>query len=54
MHVETNEPRFDRIVRVDVPDAVGREAILKVHTRKMKLEDPTVLREVAEITPGER
>lgn len=40
-------------MRVDVPDSVGREAILKVHTRKMKLEDPTVLKEVAEITPGE-
>ena len=45
--------RFDRIVRVDVPDAGGREAILKVHTRKMKIQDPTVLRTVAEITPGE-
>lgn len=45
--------RFDRIVRVDVPDAAGREAILKVHTRKMKVDDPDVLRAVAELTPGE-
>ncbi|CAN0276861.1 unnamed protein product [Ascophyllum nodosum] len=48
----TRPGRFDRIVRVDVPDAGGREAILKVHTRKMKIQDPTVLRTVAEITPG--
>ena len=38
---------------MDVPDATGREAILKVHTRKMKLADPADLRAVAEITPGE-
>ncbi|CBJ26876.1 cell division protein [Ectocarpus siliculosus] len=48
----TRPGRFDRIVRVDVPDAAGREAILKVHTRKMKLEDVDVLRAVAELTPG--
>ncbi|CAM9948198.1 unnamed protein product, partial [Hapterophycus canaliculatus] len=44
--------RFDRIVRVDVPDAAGREAILRVHTRKMKVESLDVLRVVAELTPG--
>lgn len=44
--------RFDRIVRVDVPEAAGREAILKVHTRKMKIDDVDVLRAVAELTPG--
>lgn len=36
-----------------MPDASGREAILKVHTRRMKVEDPATLRTVAEITPGE-
>lgn len=46
-------PRFDRVVRVDVPDASGREEILKVHTRKMLVDKPAVLRAVAEITPGE-
>lgn len=45
--------RFDRVVRVDVPDTAGREAILKVHTRNMKLEDPAFLIAVAEVTPGE-
>mmetsp|Transcript_25331 Transcript_25331/g.38722 ORF Transcript_25331/g.38722 Transcript_25331/m.38722 type:complete len:533 (+) Transcript_25331:111-1709(+) len=30
--------RFDRHVRIDPPDAVGREAILRVHSRNVKLE----------------
>lgn len=47
-----NENRFDRVVKVGVPDTGGREAILKVHTRKMTLEDATLLASVAEITPG--
>lgn len=45
--------RFDRVVRVDVPDVDGREEILKVHTRKMKVDQTADLRAVAEITPGE-
>jgi len=44
--------RFDRHVLVDRPDIRGREAILKVHVKNVKL-DPTVdLKEVAAITPG--
>jgi cell division protease FtsH len=44
--------RFDRQVLVDRPDIRGREAILKVHVKNVKL-DPTVeLKEVAAITPG--
>jgi len=44
--------RFDRHVLVDRPDIRGREAILKVHVKIVKL-DPTVdLREVAALTPG--
>jgi cell division protease FtsH len=44
--------RFDRHVLVDRPDIRGREAILKVHVKQVKL-DPTVeLKEVASITPG--
>jgi cell division protease FtsH len=44
--------RFDRHVLVDRPDIRGREAILKVHVKNVKL-DPTVdLKEVASITPG--
>ncbi|MCX5715714.1 MAG: AAA family ATPase, partial [Candidatus Omnitrophica bacterium] len=33
--------RFDRHIVIHLPDIVGREAILKVHTRSIKL-DPTV------------
>lgn len=44
--------RFDRHVLVDRPDIRGREAILKVHVKNVKL-DPTVdLNRVASITPG--
>jgi cell division protease FtsH len=44
--------RFDRHVLVDRPDILGREAILKVHVKSVKL-DPTVdLKEVAGLTPG--
>ena len=44
--------RFDRQVLVDRPDIRGREDILKVHVKNVKL-DPTVnLKDVAGITPG--
>jgi len=44
--------RFDRHVLVDRPDVRGREEILKVHVKSVKL-DPTVdLKQIAEITPG--
>jgi cell division protease FtsH len=44
--------RFDRTVVVDRPDIVGREAILKVHTRNVKLGPDVDLRHVASLTPG--
>src|SRR5262249_25892189 len=44
--------RFDRTVVVDRPDIVGREAILKVHVRNVKLADGVDLRHVAALTPG--
>ena len=44
--------RFDRQVLVDRPDIQGREEILRVHTKKVKL-DPTIdLKEIASITSG--
>ena len=44
--------RFDRHVLVDRPDVAGREEILKVHVKNVKL-DPTVdLQHVAAISPG--
>jgi cell division protease FtsH len=44
--------RFDRQVLVDRPDIRGREDILRVHVKAVKL-DPTVnLKEIAAISPG--
>jgi cell division protease FtsH len=44
--------RFDRQITVNLPDVRGREAILKVHSRNVKL-DPTVdLAVIARGTPG--
>jgi len=44
--------RFDRRIVVDRPDIKGREAILKVHTRKVKLEKEVSLEYIARQTPG--
>jgi cell division protease FtsH len=44
--------RFDRQVLVDRPDRRGREAILKVHTLKVKLAPALKLDQVAALTPG--
>ena len=44
--------RFDRQVVVPVPDVRGREAILKVHTRKTRLADDIDLSVIARGTPG--
>jgi cell division protease FtsH len=44
--------RFDRQVLVDRPDVAGREAILKVHVRSVKLADDVDLRHIASITSG--
>jgi cell division protease FtsH len=44
--------RFDRTVVVDRPDIVGREAILKVHARNVRLGTDVDLRHVASLTPG--
>ena len=44
--------RFDRQITVDKPDLRGREAILKVHTRNVKLAPDVDLRVIAARTPG--
>jgi cell division protease FtsH len=44
--------RFDRRIVVQPPDKVGREAILKVHTRGVPLAKDVHLTELASITPG--
>ncbi len=44
--------RFDRQIVVDRPDINGREAILKVHSRNIKLAPDVDLRVIAARTPG--
>ncbi|MDR0329047.1 MAG: ATP-dependent zinc metalloprotease FtsH [Planctomycetaceae bacterium] len=44
--------RFDRQVLVDRPDLVGREAILKVHAKNVKLAPEIDLKQIASITSG--
>ncbi|MDD5236902.1 MAG: ATP-dependent zinc metalloprotease FtsH [Candidatus Omnitrophica bacterium] len=44
--------RFDRQIIVSFPDITGREAILKVHTRKIKLAPNVDLKSIARQTPG--
>ncbi|MBD2201072.1 ATP-dependent metallopeptidase FtsH/Yme1/Tma family protein [Calothrix sp. FACHB-1219] len=44
--------RFDRQIVVDRPDKIGREAILKVHARNVKLADDVDLATIAIRTPG--
>ena len=44
--------RFDRRVFVQPPDANGREAILRVHTRSVPLDNDVDLARIAQSTPG--
>ncbi|HWM46213.1 MAG TPA: ATP-dependent zinc metalloprotease FtsH [Xanthobacteraceae bacterium] len=44
--------RFDRQVVIDRPDRKGREAILRVHVKRVKLAPGVSLDQIAGITPG--
>lgn len=44
--------RFDRQITVSLPDVRGREAILKVHARNVKLDSHVDLAVIARGTPG--
>ena len=48
----TRPGRFDRRVPVELPDLAGREAILKVHARKIKLADNVDFHTVARMASG--
>ncbi|MFF1781497.1 ATP-dependent zinc metalloprotease FtsH [Streptomyces virginiae] len=48
----TRPGRFDRMVVVSPPDRVGREAILRIHTRDIPLAEGVALGHVARTTPG--
>lgn len=44
--------RFDRQVMVDLPDMRGREEILEVHAKKVKMTSKVNLQTIAKSTPG--
>ncbi|MDA3809161.1 MAG: ATP-dependent zinc metalloprotease FtsH [Spirochaetaceae bacterium] len=44
--------RFDRQVLVDRPDLLGREAILKIHSKGVKISEEVSFREIAKTTVG--
>lgn len=44
--------RFDRQILIDRPDVRGREEILKVHARKVKLAEDVDFKALAGMTPG--
>ena len=44
--------RFDREIRIDVPDRNGRREILQIHTRGMPMSEDCNLDELADITYG--
>ncbi len=44
--------RFDRQIIVDRPDLAGRESILEIHVRKIKLSPDADLKVIAARTPG--
>ena len=44
--------RFDRQVVVDVPDVLGREEILKIHSSKKPLDENVDLSRIAKVTSG--
>ena len=44
--------RFDRQIVIDMPDVTGREEILTVHGRKVKLGPGVDLKRIARATPG--
>ena len=48
----TRPGRFDRRVPVELPDLAGREAILKVHAKKVSLADDVNLHTIARIASG--
>ncbi|BAK47061.1 hypothetical protein CXIVA_10940 [Clostridium sp. SY8519] len=48
----TRPGRFDRRVPVELPDLAGREAILRVHAKKIKLSDNVDFQQIARMASG--
>lgn len=48
----TRPGRFDRRVPVELPDLKGREAILKVHTKKIRVSEEADFQQIARMASG--
>jgi cell division protease FtsH len=48
----TRPGRFDRRVPVELPDLKGREAILRVHSKKIKVADDVNFKQIARMASG--
>jgi cell division protease FtsH len=48
----TRPGRFDRRVPVELPDLKGREAILRVHSKKIKVADDVDFKQIARMASG--
>jgi len=48
----TRPGRFDRLVPVELPDLKGREEILKVHAKKVRLADDVDFKQIARMASG--
>ena len=48
----TRPGRFDRRIPVELPDLQGREAILKVHAKKIKVADQVDFQQIARMASG--
>ena len=48
----TRPGRFDRRVPVELPDLQGREAILRVHAKKIKIADDVDFKQIARMASG--
>uniref|UniRef100_A0A7S4BJR0 Vesicle-fusing ATPase n=2 Tax=Chrysotila carterae TaxID=13221 RepID=A0A7S4BJR0_CHRCT len=48
----TRPGRFDRLVRMDLPDEAGRLAIMRVHTRNFNLDPDVQLARIATASNG--
>ncbi len=44
--------RFDRRIEITIPDQAGRQAILEVHAKKVRMSDKVDLSAIAKTTPG--
>ncbi|WP_419241112.1 ATP-dependent zinc metalloprotease FtsH [Cardinium endosymbiont of Nabis limbatus] len=44
--------RFDRQITIDNPDVIDREAIIRCHSKRLKLERHIRIKQLAEQTPG--